>query len=251
MATGCLKPDCPFMHSRSRLNLRNPTIPRRKSCVRHCQSNSNYPLFIQLASTTNLINNDVSKATIPNTIISTTPVPITTTHTEPVSTKPESPKTTEKPRTPSPPPIVTIEKKPVEVSLAPVVERRPIEKIESQPTRSVVTSVSTTESEEKKSNGNLQSRLVVNRAVVIAETNSKPTRTIVHATSNRVIVSSNSVKSIPQQKQINTTNMEDSDSDLDDLMEINHQQPKGKYNFLVLPMNIIFIKSFACRLCRH
>ena len=185
--TGCLKPDCTFFHTRSRLNIRNSSSPRRK---KHFYFVIRYSFNEFLASTTNLVNKDVIK---PSPVINPTPPPPpppTSTINEPV----QSPAKVE----PPPPP--------------PKIETPPVQEKLPTPPPTVIESIDRNHINEPSDDTKTSSRVVVNRNVVIGE----PSRKVVQTTtSNRVVVSS--------KRPAN-----DSDSDLDDLIEQENDTKKSK-----------------------
>ena len=181
---GCLKLDCTFVHLRSRPNSRNSSTPRRK---KYFELVVEFLFDSLLASTTNLVNKEVTKP--PSPVINPPPSTVN----ELVPTPPPPP----------PPPVPKIE---IPSPAEPVIQRI------SPPA----------ESPEKKSDDTkAPTRTIVNRNVVVAESSRK----VVQGTiPNRVVVSSDSIKS--SKKPSN-----DSDSDLDDLIEQENETSKSnEYN---------------------
>ncbi len=173
---GCLKHDCTYIHTRSRLNPRNSPSPRRRKNF-HFITQYSFDEF--LASTTNLVNKDVIK---PSPVIDPT-TPPTSTINEPVPTPPPPPKIETPPKVETPPGPEKLPTPP------PIVTESADRNVVSEP-----------------------SRVVVNRNVVISE----PSRKVVQTTtSNRVVVST--------KRPAN-----DSDSDLDDLIEQENDTRKSK-----------------------
>jgi hypothetical protein len=162
-------------------------------------------LYIEflVASTTNLVNKDPIKPIVPDPS-SHTPEPVK----EPVP----SPQITSPQPTPAKVEIPIIVK-------SETVPRRIAVPLETEQIEMTSRSAVTDPSENKKVDDDTrtiqQSRSVVNRNVVIAESSRK----VVHGTNNRVVVPSN--------KKL--TN--DSDSDLDDLVEQENDTNKSELHF--------------------
>lgn len=149
--------------------------------------------MVFLASTTNLVNKDVNKS---SPVINE---PVQAPQTTPVSPKVETP--------PAPPKV--------ETPPAPKIEVPPPAKVEPPPPApkpvEIVSTTRTIASEKPTSNETKAStRTVVNRSVVIGDTNRK----VVQA--NRVVVPSNK-------------NKQDSDSDLEDLVEQENDTKISKF----------------------
>lgn len=157
-------------------------------------------------TTTNLVNKDTNKPMA--TVAPTKPI-------EPI------------PEKPVPPPIEIVKETP---DLPVKTENVTQERIEIPMTRSVIVpEPSEKPPTEKKINGNAQTRLVVNRSVVVTEANSKPNRTIV--------ISSDNVKTGTNEQTKTKQASNDSDSDLDDSL----------YNETPLPKQIGKLDiSFPC-----
>lgn len=74
--TGCLKPDCTFIHSRPRMNLRNPSAVIRRKIYFYLELiifMYVFPLFFFIAPSTNLIKKDATKSNVPS--VASTAVP--------------------------------------------------------------------------------------------------------------------------------------------------------------------------------
>lgn len=120
------------------------------------------------------------------------------------------------PEKPVPPPIEIVKETP---DLPVKTENVTHERIEIPMTRSVIVpEPSEKPPTEKKINGNAQTRLVVNRSVVVTEANSKPNRTIV--------ISSDNVKTGTNEQTKTKQASNDSDSDLDDALYNETPLPK-------------------------
>ncbi|CAF0760667.1 unnamed protein product [Rotaria sp. Silwood1] len=208
-AMGCLKLDCTFIHSRPRMNLRNTSTIR--------------------PSSTNLIKKDATKPLVNNTLSTgiqqTKPVPSANINSSqptinetqvviPISTI----KSSSNSHTPLPilktetiarrtAASLDIDQSNENKNLSNNTNNNNTNNILSlnKSTRSVITDSPKTIQEEVTTP---QSRLVVNRNVVIAETNCVPNRKIVRTTlsssptsSNRVVVSSDSINSSEKDKK--------------------------------------------------
>jgi len=211
------------------MNLRNTSIVRRKRTFLFFLNIIDYLFYFILASSTNLINNDVIKPIASN--ILSTGIPQTTSIS---GSNINSPQPTISSfcfylnffsktvlcldETPSVIPITTIESSSDTDTPSPIVKTETVKRRIAAPsdvessnekknlsdnnnnnlslakstTRSIITDSSKTNQEEITTT---QSRLVVNRNVVISESMNVPNRTIVQTipSSNRVVVSSNSI----------------------------------------------------------
>ncbi|CAF1124354.1 unnamed protein product [Rotaria sordida] len=193
---GCLKLDCTFVHLRPRPTLRNPSTFR--------------------PSTTNLVNKDAIKST------TITNSPSTPSNNIPQITNDSIP-SPEINSSQTSTPKIEIPLTSTEISSSTIsnetIPRRiavPIENEQIETTNRNVITDSTEKNQEdtKPTTTTTQSRIVGNRNVVIAETANTSNRKIVQGTTNRVVVSSDTINS---SKRI--TNDNDSDSDLDDLVK--------------------------------
>jgi hypothetical protein len=114
---------------------------------------------------------------------------------------------------PSRPPTPKIETPPVPEIPSPAIKTETIENEQTDtPNRNIIKNSSEKTQDDTKT---ISSRVIVNRNVVIAESTTIPNRKVVQGTTNRVVVSSKKI-----------TN--DSDSDLDDLIEQENDTNKSK-----------------------
>lgn len=240
--TGCLKPECTFIHSRPRVNLRDsPTIRRKKISFE-------YYLFIYrfIASSTNLVKNDATKP-VPTGVSPSTSVtesnanPSQSTnssffflfkfHFKAILHIDETPSVI--PNTTNESPLKSDVSAPT-VKTETITRRIAVSSSDTEPsnekknssdaqtnnsslskstTRSIITDSPKPNQEEIQPPSPIttnQSRLVVNRNVVIGESTRVPTRKIVQTTpsSNRVVVSSDSIISSTKGKKNNTDSIE-------------------------------------------
>jgi hypothetical protein len=207
--TGCLKPECTFIHSRPRMNLRNTT-----------------PVIRPVLNSP--IKNDITKPIANSTLSTAIPQPTQTSESnlnalqsiknETTSITPTS--TSLNSDTPSP--IVKTEIVVRRIAIPSDTELSNETKDSSMnnnthpsstksTTRSIITDSPKINSEETTTPPS-QPRLVVNRNVVIGEsTNNVPIRTIVQTapSSNRVVVSSNSINSSSKGKKNDIDSIEE------------------------------------------
>ncbi|CAF2389470.1 unnamed protein product [Rotaria sp. Silwood2] len=214
---GCLKLDCTFVHSRPRPTVRNPSTLR--------------------SSATNLVNKDAIKSTA-ITNPSSTPSSILQTTNDSISSPQIDSSQSSIPKVEI---LLTSTEIPSSTIPNETIPRRvavPIENEQTETTnRNVITDSTEKNQEDTKTTittttTTTQSRVVGNRNVVIAESANTSNRKIVQGTTNRLVVSSDTINS---SKRITNDNDSDSDIDLDDLVKQPENDNKKTNSVIDIP----------------